>query len=366
MDGFKVYRKYIVNAENETVTKDYLEKVAANINAANPTYTNDAAFEQAVEEATVAALFDEVTKSTKSYFVELISDDDVLAVIEKSGVSKKFNSAKKLLDAVDKDDFNTTVSLIVKQLTKSDSIYGSFDSVTAAAEKIQVAINAVIEEEEEEEVKDTITNNNNNNTSFGGGTYTPPVPTNPVIHVSNVFTDLDANYWWVINPLQTLYTKGYINGRTATTFAPGENITRAEFLKILLLELNMVDANATVTFSDVNANDWFYPYVASGANRGIVMGRTATEFAPNAQITREEICIMTMRAVRALNIDLGSNVATGAFTDEADIASYAVEDVHALKAAGIVSGRDTGAFDPKANATRAEAVKILFGVYEKQ
>lgn len=363
LDGLTVYNKYIVNKENENLSNEYIAKVLKKIEAINPTYTSDAAFIKEVEEATVVALFDEVDKTNKSYFKELIFDKDVLNVISKADKSDDFAEAKELLNEVGKEDINTTVGQIATELSNTTGIYGNFDTIAKTADNLAAAINAILEVEEGGGIKDNITNDDD---SFGGGNYKPSKPSNPVIHVSNVFTDLDSSYWWVINPLQTLYINGYVNGRTATTFAPGENITRAEFLKILLLELNMVDANATVAFSDVNASDWFYPYVASGANRGIVKGRSETEFAPNALITREEICIMTMRAVRACNIDLGTAVATGAFTDEADIASYAVEDVHALKAAGIVSGRDTGAFDPKANATRAEAVKILYGVYEKQ
>ena len=75
---------------------------------------------------------------------------------------------------------------------------------------------------------------------------------------------------------------------------------------------------------------------------------------------------MTMRAVRVKNISLGTTGNSTAFTDQDSIADYAVSDIAALKEAGILSGRDTGAFDPKANATRAEAVKILYGVYVKK
>lgn len=374
LDNLVVYDRYLVNKENSTFSNEYLDDVLDAVKTENPIYTNDDGFVNMVEEATVVALFDEVTKANKGYFTDLLADSDVLDVIKNANVSSDFNDALKLFNKVDEDDLDSIISQIVIKLW-SDG-FGDFDTIDDTADKLADAMNAVLDVEEEEEVKDVITNNNTGSTTgggsgFGGGsgsgnTYVPPVPTNPVIHVSTVFTDLDSNYWWVIEPLQTLYTNGYINGRTASTFAPGENITRAEFLKILLLELNMVDEKATVTFDDVKPEDWFYMYVASGANKGIVKGRTETGFAPNDQITREEICIMTMRAVRALNIDLGSGVAAGAFTDEASIADYAVEDVHALKAAGIISGRDTGAFDPKANATRAEAVKILYGVYAKQ
>lgn len=356
LNDLDVYNKYVVEEDGA-----FYEKVEAKVYDLNPTYESDSAFVKAVEEATVIALFDSVTSTDKDYFKEFIGNKDVLDVIAASEANKNFNAKKTAFDKItDESDRTNTINLIANELAKKN-IYDKFDSIKAVADHLYTAFSAVLVEKEEGGVKDTIKNDNS---------YTPSgtvvVPSNPTIHVTSVFTDVDANYWWVINPLQELYSKGFVNGRTATTFAPGENITRAEFLKILLMELNMVDANATVAFTDVNANDWFYSYVASGFNKGIVKGRSETEFAPNALITREEICIMTMRAVRARNINLGTAVATGKFTDEAAIASYAVEDVHALKAAGIVSGRDTGAFDPKANATRAEAVKILYGVYERQ
>ena len=185
--------------------------------------------------------------------------------------------------------------------------------------------------------------------------------------VTNIFTDIDANqYWWLIEPLQVLYSNGYINGRTPNTFAPGESITRAEFLKILLMELDMVNPTATEAFDDVSQSDWFYEYVASGAAQGIVLGKSGALFMPNDLITREEICVMTMRAVRAKAIKLGVAGVASPFTDEASISQWAISDVHALKEAAILSGRDNGAFDPAANATRAEAVKILYGVFVKK
>jgi hypothetical protein len=56
--------------------------------------------------------------------------------------------------------------------------------------------------------------------------------------------------------------------------------------------------------------------------------------------------------------------AEGSFTDDSVISEYAYEAVYSLKAMDVISGRDTGAFDPKAFATREETAKIICGVIE--
>lgn len=352
-DEMPVYAKYMLNKESE-LPEDFLADVMTAIQAEGITYTgDDGVLATEVDAATVLHMFNEVeNNSTKSYIDKLLCDDEVIDVIGAMSSSNIDKTLKKCKNAS-----ATTKALIGAKMR--DGGYGNYTESTLPSRLVR-AINDII----------TDSDNGGGNTVTGGGSgsgngnggYTPGTK-----YVTAVFTDLDTTaYWWLIQPLQALYSAGYINGRTENTFAPGESITRAEFLKILLMELDLANTQSNVTFSDVQTSDWFYKYVASGAALGIVNGRSATEFAPNDLITREEIAVMTMRAVRVKNISLGTTGSSAAFTDQDSIADYAVSDVAALKEAGILSGRDTGAFDPKANATRAEAVKILYGVYVKK
>lgn len=55
-----------------------------------------------------------------------------------------------------------------------------------------------------------------------------------------------------------------------------------------------------------------------------------------------------------------------AFTDAENISDWAVEDVNALAAIGIINGRDTGEFDPKANMTRAEGTVVICNIFDRE
>ena len=341
----KIYKKYVVN--NTGVSKEYADAVMADVAAALEGVNYESDYINAVEKATVIALFDNVSNNyTKAYMDTLIADEAILDLIEDE--DEDFEDVRDALN-----DLSSSAKAQVA--TKMCAFIGEFDSIS---DIVDAVIDSLPEEKEDK------TPGSSSVSGGPSGSSKPQPIVTPTIAVTNIFNDIDATaYWWMIQPLQTLYDNGFINGRTATTFAPGENITRAEYLKILVAELGLTAPGATENFDDVSSYDWYYNYVVIGSSLGIVKGRSETEFAPNDLITREEICVMTMRAVRAANVKMNVVPSGATFTDQADIADWATADVASLKDAGIVSGRDTGAFDPKANATRAEAVKILYGVY---
>ena len=340
-----IYKKYVV--ENKGVSKEYADAVMVSVASALEGVNYDSDYIDEVEKATVVALFDNITNNyTKAYMDTLIADEAILDLIEDE--DSDFSDARDALEAL-------SSSAKAQVATKMCAFIGEFDSISDI-------VDAVVDSLPEEE--DDVTPGSSTVSGGPSGSSKPQPPVTSTIAVTSIFTDIDTTaYWWMIQPLQTLYDNGFINGRTATTFAPGENITRAEYLKILVAELGLTAPGATENFDDVSSYDWYYNYVVIGASLGIAKGRSETEFAPNELITREEICVMTMRAVRAANVKMNVVPSGATFTDQATISDWATADVASLKDAGIVSGRDTGAFDPKANATRAEAVKILHGVY---
>ena len=105
--------------------------------------------------------------------------------------------------------------------------------------------------------------------------------------------------------------------------------------------------------------EWYYAPVAAAVNAGIVTGVSDTEFAPNANITRQDMALMLTRAADAAGIELRSGAET-TFTDEASIAGYALDAVKTMSRAGIVNGFDDGSFMPMNNATRAQAAVVIY------
>lgn len=173
------------------------------------------------------------------------------------------------------------------------------------------------------------------------------------------FTDVAAGRW-SYSYIRQLYEAGVIDGMTPTTFVPTGDVTRAQFVKMLArLQGADVSEYRSAGFEDVPADAWYAPYVNWAAANGIVYGISSTEFAPNADISRQDMAVMLDRYAQQSGIVLGTDNAAVTFTDEADIAAYALPAVQALQRAGVINGMPDGSFCPRGSATREQACAML-------
>ncbi len=180
-------------------------------------------------------------------------------------------------------------------------------------------------------------------------------PVNPT--PDGKFADV-ADDFWAAKDIYTLKDAGIIGGKSATEFDPEGDVTRAEFAKMVVGLFGYKATSDAVNFEDCKAEDWFTPYVAAGVEAGVIKGVSDTEFAPNATITREDACTILGRA---LNKVAQSNELK--FTDADKVAEYAAPYVALLSELGYVNGYEDGSFLPQNNITRAEAAKIIAGIY---
>lgn len=183
------------------------------------------------------------------------------------------------------------------------------------------------------------------------GTQTEQVLTAP-------FEDLEQTPW-ARESILALYALGAVNGKEQNKFAPMDDVTREEFVKILTSAFALVDENAVCAFDDVAEDRWSYSYIASGYKNGIINGKEEGVFAPENLITVEEMAVMCYRTAKVVGKSLkAENVIP--FVDSAEISEYALEGVTALQADGILVGDESRALHPKANASRAQAAKVLY------
>ncbi len=204
------------------------------------------------------------------------------------------------------------------------------------------------------------------NSTFGTGGGTPataaptgtsePVVTPPTAEGKQVFDDVPPTYW-AYDYIMDLYNAGIVNGETANLYMPENNITRAEFTKIAVNVFGLEAASTTSQFSDVKASDWFAPYVIAATEAGLVNGISENEFAPNADITREQMATIIGRQMNM------TSTAAMTYPDAASISDYAKEYVAGLTENALLQGDETGNFRPQANAARSEASALLDRVY---
>ena len=172
------------------------------------------------------------------------------------------------------------------------------------------------------------------------------------------FTDIH-NHWAADNILFAA-SRGLLSGTSDTTFSPNTGMTRGMFVTALgrLAGINS-DSYKTGKFTDVKADAYYAPYVNWAAQNGIVEGVTATTFAPDTNINREQMAVIMANYAKKLGYDLPKTLQAVTFADNAQISSWAKNAVRTMQQAGILSGKNGNKFDPKGTATRAEIATVL-------
>ncbi len=187
---------------------------------------------------------------------------------------------------------------------------------------------------------DTNKDNQNNNTPDNKPSYP---------------TDIDGH--WAKSNIEYVYDHSLMNGYPEGIFAPENSITRAEFATVMskFMELGE-DSAAADKFSDVDGH-WAKGYIGALYSREIVNGVSDIEFAPDANITRQEIATILARAFKL------TEKSADVFADNDSIAEWASDFVYITKAAGYMQGDENNNFNPIANATRAEVATIIYRLH---
>ncbi|WP_068775506.1 SpoIID/LytB domain-containing protein [Paenibacillus sp. FJAT-26967] len=203
----------------------------------------------------------------------------------------------------------------------------------------------------------------NGTLEYIGGKHSPGKITAELHHFSTfaalewkqTFADLPGTHW-AFKTVEELTAKHMINGTSENTFEPQRSITRAEFTALLVRALKL-SASGMHTFTDVRADEWYADSISIAVQAGIVEGKTSTTFEPQSNITRQEMVAMMMRAYNEKTA--GSAAAAASFTDESEVADWALPYVKIAAELNLIDGRENGKFVPNGMSTRAEAATII-------
>ncbi len=208
--------------------------------------------------------------------------------------------------------------------------------------------------------------NSGGKTSSGGGggggggssfTVKEPLPKTDEEENPVKFMDID-DCTWAKKQIIEFYKNGFINGKSEESFCPYDNVTRAEFIKILCLSLG-ISADGNCSFSDLSKDDWSYPYICAAYNKGIVGGYEDGSVRGASSITREEMAVMAYRAALISGISLEQVLSGVSFIDGEKISFWAYEAVMGLARSDILHGMGGDLFFPEKLAGRAETVVFL-------
>ena len=178
---------------------------------------------------------------------------------------------------------------------------------------------------------------------------------------TNNFTDTSGH--WAKTAIDYVVSKGYFYGLSKTEFGPNKAITRGQFVSVLGRMLNVnVNDYKDQNFKDVKSGMYYSPYIAWANKVGIVSGVGKGNFAPDKELTREEMAVMMTKFLKVSGKNLNAKGKTNAFKDDAKIQGWAKDSVKEMARLGLVSGMGDDNFAPKSPFTRAQVAQVLYNI----
>jgi len=184
-----------------------------------------------------------------------------------------------------------------------------------------------------------------------------------IAYVNNTFIDLQ-HAPWAKQAIDAMAARDIIKGTSNDSFSPAASISRADFIALLIrgLELQGNDSDPTM-FSDVPANAYYYEELAIAKELGIVTGFGDNSFMPGNSISRQDMMVLTTRALAAAGKGKTiSSVSLSNYSDASTISNYAMNSAAVLVELGIINGKN-GKIAPNDQLTRAEAAVILYRIW---
>lgn len=182
-----------------------------------------------------------------------------------------------------------------------------------------------------------------------------------VAHKDMPFTDVHS-YSWFYDAVQFVYDNDIMNGVSDTSFNPDGTVTRG-MIVTMLWRMAGEPYSFGGGFSDVPAGHYCYSAAAWASRNGIVNGMTSTTFAPDTNITREQLVTILYRYAQYLGYSTTGSSLYG-FTDASSVSSYATNAMSWAVKYGIISGVTTTTLVPAGTATRAQAAQMFMSFYD--
>ena len=175
------------------------------------------------------------------------------------------------------------------------------------------------------------------------------------------FADVSKGAWYY-DAVQYVYENDLFSGTSGTTFEPQTPMTRGMLVSVLWRLDGKPAVPAENPFTDIAPRVWYTSGVLWAASEDIVSGMGGGIFAPNENITREQMASIMMRYAAYKGIAVEARADLSGYADSGKISKWAKQSVSWANAVGILSGQEAGAqlvMEPQGEATRAQVASIL-------
>ena len=176
----------------------------------------------------------------------------------------------------------------------------------------------------------------------------------------NPFTDVDEDDWYY-ESVKFANENKLFNGVSNTEFGPNVSMTRAMLVTVLYRLEGEPATNKSIPFADVDMSSYYANAVIWAKQNNIVNGIDDTNFAPNGEITREQLATILYRYAnyKGIDVSVGENTNILSYDDFSELSEYAIPAMQWACGSGIITGRTISTIAPKGTATRAEVATML-------
>ena len=367
-----------LNIQNISAKKLQSVEIPLNFTELQNDLTGIAVTVECVDETVIAGLYANIKNSVDATYTKTVADDKKSAefFIKTKGAIDSVKSLGNIaFKATKVGSYNITVKAkALYEIAGKD--YDGTTNITTQVSSVLADVNLTVSVTEPSTEKDT-----GGVSSFGGGGGGGGAPSgkddkddenkeniennententeNKPVDTEFGFTDL-ADFDWAKESVESLTEAGVISKSEDGKFNPEKAVTREEFVKMLVIALGFEAEDAKADFTDVDANQWYAPYIAIAKVKGITNGRDDGSFGIGQQISRQDMATLAWRALEIAGITSDDTTAES-FGDDVEIAEYAKASVYGMKKLGIINGVGDNNFNANGTSNRAMAAKVIF------
>lgn len=177
------------------------------------------------------------------------------------------------------------------------------------------------------------------------------------------FTDVSSSDWF-FKGVEYVVDKGIMSGVSENEFAPFGKLTRAMLVQMLYNMESRPACDAENAFIDVPVGQWYTDAVIWANDAKIVSGMGEGLFAPNMEITREQMVAMLYNYAKYKGYDVTASADLSTFADNASVSAWAQPAMQWAVAEGYISGMGDNQLAPQGTATRAEIASVIMRFME--
>ena len=245
---------------------------------------------------------------------------------------------------------DTQIEIIYTGNDKGENLQPATVEISVTSPRTNSGSSVIISKQDNNDKQD-------NSQSKEEGIENSETETSKALLTADTFKDINEADWYY-DSVKYVYENGLMKG-TEKGFEPFGNMSRAMLAEVLYRIENVQDSTPYKDiFDDVKQGAWYEKSVLWAAENNIVKGISEKAFAPEENVTREQLAVILYRYAQMKGI-AGYNEAIYEFEDINDVSDWAQEGIRFATSLNIISGTDNGKLLPAENASRAQVATIL-------